>query len=484
MKAPASFSAFNLALILALTALAASVSRGAEAVGEPLVVLDGNAYKGKKIIAKTYNSGFALGHDSYNAMGTASDGRIYYVLSSDNIDQGAKMFCFDPTTERIKELGDLTEACGEKGSKAIPQGKSHVNFVEMNGKLYFATHVGVYSIVEGKETMGIPPAGYKPYPGGHLLSYDLKTGTFEDYGIAPGREGVLVFNMDTKRGRMFALTWPSGIFYRYNLATKDQKDFGKMCAKGEDGVGAEYRTVCRSIAVNQDDGSAYFTTSEGAILHYNPVTDSVEPVQGEDMKKDYFGLYDPTNPGHMGYNWRQTFWRPSDKQIYGVHGNSGYLFRFDPQANRIEVLERITSEPSKRCGMFDQFSYGYLGFALGPDGKTIHYLTGGPIYMDGKRLAGKAKTAMGEAKGLEDLHLVTYNIETHEYTDNGAVFYENGQRPLYVNAIAVGKDGMVYTLPRITEDGKTRSDLVAFPGPLKAAKDQSASTPKTAPRVP
>jgi hypothetical protein len=315
--------------------------------------------------------------------------------------------------------------------------------------------------------MGIPPAGYKPYPGGHLLSYDLKTGKFEDFGIAPGREGVLVFNMDTKRGHLFALTWPSGIFYRYDLATKNQKSFGKMCALGEDGVGPDYRTVCRSIAVDQRTGSAYFTSSEGTIFHYDAATDTVAPIEGEDMKKDYFGLYDPTNPGHMGYNWRQTFWRPADGMIYGVHGNSGYLFRFDPRVPRIEVLDRITSEPSKRCGMFDQFSYGYLGFALGPDGKTIHYLTGGPIYINDKRLAGKSKTAMGEAKGLEDLHLVTYDIETGKYTDNGAVFYENGQRPLYVNAITVGKDGMVYTLPRITENGKTRSDLVAFPGPLK-----------------
>jgi hypothetical protein len=99
--------------------------------------------------------------------------------------------------------------------------------------------------------------------------------------------------------------------------------------------------------------------------------------------------------------------------------------------------------------------------------EVSHYLTGGPIYIDGKRLAGKSKTAMGEAKGLEDLHLVTYDIETGNCTDNGAVFYEDGQRPLYVNAIAVGKDAFVYTLPRITENGKTRSDLVAFPGPLK-----------------
>jgi hypothetical protein len=449
--------------LLAATVLASAAGTTAAKLNVP----DGNAYTGRKIKAKTYNSGFPLSHDSYNAMGTGSDGNIYYVLSSEDIDQGSKMFRFEPKTQKITEVGDLTEACGEKGMKAIPQGKSHVNFVEMNGKLYFATHVGVYSIVDGKETMGVPPPGYKPYPGGHLLSYDLKTGKFEDFGIAPDREGVLTFAMDTRRGRMFALTWPSGIFYRYDLTTKNQKSFGKMCADGEDGVGPTYRTVCRSIAVDLDDGSAYFTTSEGTILRYDAKNDTVAPVAGEDMKKDYFGLYDPTSPGHMGYNWRQVVWRAKDKMIYGVHGNSGYLFRFDPKVPRMEVLERITSEPSKRSGMFDQFSYGYLGFALGADNKTLHYLTGAPIYVDGKRLAGKASTAMGEAKGLENLHLISYDIEKMKYTDYGAVFYPDGQRPLYVNAITLGKDGMVYTLPRITENGKTRSDLVAFPGPLK-----------------
>ena len=114
--------------------------------------------------------------------------------------------------------------------------------------------------------------------------------------------------------------------------------------------------------------------------------------------------------------------------------------------------------------MFDQFSYGYLGFALGPDGETLHYLTGGPIYQDGKRLAGKASTAMGEAKGLEDLHLITWNTRTGKYTDHGAVYYENGDRPLYVNSIAVGRDGTVYTLARIKENGKVRADLISFPG--------------------
>jgi hypothetical protein len=163
----------------------------------------------------------------------------------------------------------------------------------------------------------------------------------------------------------------------------------------------------------------------------------------------------------MGYNWRQTFYRPADKMIYGVHGNSGYLFRLDPARPRIEVLERLTSEVSKASGMFDQFSYGYLGFAPGPDGRTIYYLTGGPIYQDGRRVAGKTSTAMGEAKGLENLHLITYDIPAGKYRDHGAIFYEDGQRPLYVNAIAVGLDGTVYFLGRITAGGRTRTDLVS-----------------------
>jgi hypothetical protein len=369
----------------------------------------------------------------------------------------------EPKTRRIQHLADLTEACGEKTLKAIPQGKSHVNFVEANGKLYFGTHVGVYTIIDGMEKMGVPPPGYKPYPGGHLVAYDLKSAQVQHLALAPEREGILAMNMDTHHGRIFGLTWPSGSFFRYDLAGKDWKNFGPTCAEGENGKGDAYRTICRSICVDPNSGSAYLTTSEGAILFYDPKTDSLSKVEGEDMKKDYFGIYEPTSPGHMGYNWRQTIWYAPDQSVYGVHGNSGYLFRFAPRGPRLEVLERLTSQPSRQSGMFDQFSYGYLGFTLGPDGRTLHYLTGAPIYANGKRVAGKNSTAMGEAKGLEDLHLITYDIPKAKYTDRGAIFYENGQRPLYVNSIAVGSNGNVYFLARITEDGRTRADLVEVP---------------------
>jgi len=411
-----------------------------------------------RLIAESYESGFKRAHDTYNGISAASNGKIYYVLSSEAHDVGAQMYEFDPAGRRITHLGDLTEACGEKGLQTVVQGKSHVSFVECRGKLYFATHLGFYTTLSGMEKMGVPPPGFKPYPGGHLLAYDLAGGRFEDLGIALPHEGILAMNMDAQRGRIYGLTWPTGHFFRYDLADRTMKDFGAVCAEGENGKGPTYRTLCRSIAVDPDDGSAYFTISTGDIVRYGYDRDAVEPVVGDDLRKDYFGRYDPNSPGHMGYNWRQVIWYAPQRLFYGVHGNSGYLFRFDPRSVRVEVVERITSEPSKRSGMFDQFNYGYLGFTLGPDQRTLYYLTGGPVYIDGKRLAGKRETAKGESRGIENLHLITYDIPTAEYTDHGAVFLQNGERASSVNSIAVGQDGAVYALSRITENGRT--DLI------------------------
>jgi hypothetical protein len=420
---------------------------------------------GQGLTARTFNSGFHEAHDTYNGISVAGDGNVYYVLCSTSIDFGGKVYRYDSSKDAIKYLGDLTEVCGEKELKTVPQGKSHVLFHEYKGKLYFSTHAGYYNMVDGMERLAtdVPP-GYKAYPGGHLLAYDLKAGAFENLGFAPKGEAVLSLSMDKRRGVLYGITWPVGYFFSYDVEKKSLRNFGPVAGLGESGVGPAYRVLCRSIAVDQETGCAYFTNPEGDIFCCRPGADRVEKVEGENMRKDYFGKYDPADSGSMGYNWRQMIWHPGEKVFYGVHGNSGYLFRFDPGVPRIEVLDRLTSEPSQRAGMGDLFSYGYLGFTLGPDGRTLYYLTGGPVYQDGKRVAGQEKVAMGMAKGLENLHLVTYDLPTRGYKDHGPVFYPDGQRPTYVNSIAVGADGTVYTLARITEKGHTRTDLVQIKG--------------------
>jgi hypothetical protein len=424
--------------------------------------------------AKTYNSGFPQAHDTYNALSAASDGRIYYVLSSDLIEVGGKMYAYDPLTDKTEFLADLTEICGEKDSNCIPQGKSHTRFYECNGKLYFSTHVGYYELIEGMDRLPVnPPAGYNLYPGGHILSYDLTTKKFEDLAILPDGEGMVSMTMDCERAQIFGISWPTGNFIHYDANDGILRNLGKISGKGEGGTpGQDFRSLCRSLLVDPNTGVAYFSTSDGDIFSYNSSDVKIVKVDHSHLRLDYFGKYDPTLPGSMGYNWRKIFWYKPENSAYGVHGNSGYLFRFEPGKSGLEIVRRITSELSMKSGLFDQFSYGYLGFQLGPDGHTIYYLTGGPIYVNGKRITGVEAIAKGGARGLENLHLITYNIPAKKYTDHGPIFYGNGDRPTYVNSITIGLDGTIYSLARITENEHTRTDLIKIANPFKESFKQ------------
>ncbi|MCE5302314.1 MAG: hypothetical protein LLF97_04290 [Planctomycetaceae bacterium] len=429
----------------------------------------------KRLTARVYNSGFASDHDTFNGMGTASDGCVYYVLCSESTDVGGQMFRFDPATGQTRHLGDLTEACGEKGLKTIPQGKSHVVFVESDGKLYFSTHLAYYrpgsaNNKNNKEQIAPPPAGYKPYPGGHFLSYDMKSGKFQRLASAPHGEGIITMTMDPQRGRLYGLTWPHGYFLRYDLAKKDLKQFGPVAGQGEVGEGVNFCPVCRAIVVDPRDGSVYMTVISGDILRYRIDSDTLEKVPGVDLRKDYFGVTDITKPGQMGYNWRQAFWHPTENVIYALHGNSGYLLRFDPQAKQVDVLDRMTSSASKRTGMHDRYRYGYLGFTLGPDQHTAYYLTGGPIP------AGQQpplRSDVAEEK-RENLHLVTYDLRTNECTDHGSIFLEDGQRPVCTHSIAVTSDGTVYAVARMFRHGQWERDLISIPPCVPQSKTGSA----------
>lgn len=415
----------------------------------------------RSLQASHYYSGFAEAHDTYNAISAASNGKIYYVLSSTHHDVGGQMYCYDPKTDSIKFIADLSEALGEKDKKFISQGKSHVEFFEHDNKLYFATHAGYYEMIDGSEQMPAKaPEGFQLYPGGHFLYYDLKTGEIKSLALAPEGDGILTMTMDKERGHLYGLTWPKGLLLDYDLKTNQLKNVGPITKAGETKLGTDdFRVICRSIFVDPRDGNVYYSTGDGDIFSYNPAKAAPEKVEGVDLRLDYFGKYDPKDPGSMGYNWRKIYWYAPENKAYGVHGNSGYLFTFDPKEKKVEIVDRITSEPSRKSGMFDQFSYGYLGFKIDDKG-TIYYLTGGPAYKDGKRVTGLDKINMGAAKGLENLHLVTYNIPEKKYKDLGPVLYKDGGMPTYVNSIALGADGNVYTLARFQHNGKEIEDLV------------------------
>ena len=410
------------------------------------------------IRATTYNSNFpaaAEGGESFNGIGVADDGVVYYVIDSAQYNIPGQMYSLDPRSKSVTHIANLNDAVGQGNLKAVAQGKSHVNFVEADGKLYFSTHLGYYNNSGGIERTAKAPEGYLPYPGGHFMSYDLKTGKFESLALAPRGEGIIAMNMDVARGRLYGLTWPTGHFLRYDLKSRNLKDLGSFFDGGEVGVvGSSYRAICRRIVIDPRDGSAYFTSGNGAIHQYRYSSDSVTTVPGVSLKKDYFGQMDPSRHG-MAYNWRAAVWVPAENAIYGINGGSGYLFRFDPEARTVQVLRRLTSEPSQRSGMSDKVEYGYLGLALGRDGHTLYYLTGSPLGASSPR----ARIPKGATEGS---HLVVYDIATGNYQDAGQIVLDNGDAAESEQALAIGKDGTLYSVTDITRNGKPGMDLISF----------------------
>lgn len=432
------------------------------AVSAALFLSCSNGRKDCVLTAERIYSGFPDAHDTYNAISRASDGKIYYMLSSQRHDLGCQFYSYDPQSGTTQWLADISDALGEKEAKFISQGKSHVEFLEYDGKLFFATHAGYYQMIDGTEQMPkTAPEGFQLYPGGHFCYYDMLSGEIHDLCIAPDGEGIITMAMDAGRGHIYGLTWPKGIFLDYDMASDELKSMDAFNRAGETGLGtADFRVICRSMFVDPEDGTVYWSNADGDIISYNPAaSDSPSVLEGVDLRLDYFGKYEPSDAGSMGYNWRKIYWYAPENKAYGVHGNSGYLFTFDPKEKKVEIIDRICSEPSRRSGMFDQFSYGYLGFRIADDG-TIYYLTGAPVYENGKRVEGVSKINMGAAKGIEYLHLVTYNIPSREYRDLGPVFYSDGTFPTYVNSIAIGKNNDVYTLARFIQDGREIEDLV------------------------
>lgn len=417
---------------------------------------------GSVIPCRLHPSGFVRADSNFYSLKAASDGCVYYTLSSHNIDTHARVYRYDPSQDELKLMCDLGEAAGEKGLKTLPQGKSHSPFYELDGWLHFATHYGYFATTNEREEPAPVPEGYKPYPGGHLMRLNLKTGDVEDLTIAPPEEGIITLNVDAERGRLYGLTWPKGLFLIYDLETGELRSLGPVSRGGEIGRGDQYFCLVRSFAVDPRDGNVYFTNADGEVLCYRPDTDRVEPFGDIRLNRDILGYWDPHKPGHQGYNWRDILWHEESQCFYGVHPRSGWLFRFEPSTRTLELVERITAEELRRNGRFEPFRYGYLTLQLGPDRETLHYLTStyGLTAEDGRTVR-------------EATHLVTYNLRTGVHTDHGVLRLEDGRYLRMSQSHAVHPNGQGYACPWIEKPNRPKGkrpawqcDLISFPTPL------------------
>ena len=147
-----------------------------------------------------------------------------------------------------------------------------------------------------------------------------------------------------------------GIFFD-TISRDAAGDLGTFFHGGENGTGAEYRTICRSMVIDPRDGASYFSTGEGTIHRLRLKSKAVKTVAPETTCAKILRHLRPGVPRPYGIQLASGLLERRRQPNLRRPRELGYLFRFDPSLERVEVLDRITSSPSKLSGMYDAFSF-------------------------------------------------------------------------------------------------------------------------------
>jgi hypothetical protein len=385
-----------------------------------------------RIPCEFFDPDFPNGDSNYHSLVSASDGKLYFSIDTHNTDYACRFYSFDPGSETVREIARMDATLGEDARKQISQGKIHVPFYEHESKLYFATHIAFYQ-------EGLPgyDAKEKPlYKGGHFMSYDLKTGHFEDLARILPDEGLINMIMDTKREVLYGLSWPSGLLLSYELKTGDLHSWGAVQGRGEWGHHPhEWDRVCRTLAL-EPNGNVYGSTMHGRIWRFEPERRPrpLSYIDGLDLSRVSFSQSArETLRGDFQHNWRVVEWNPVTESFFGIQWETAALFEFVPEKEYIHALCDFRHEAYK--GMPRNPELGQLGFLLAPDNNTILYLINGP-----------ATSIEGRSDLQSGLYLLSYDIAKGTMKNHGLVIGKKDRRPFFAESLAIGADDRLYSV--------------------------------------
>ncbi len=358
--------------------------------------------------------GLHLMDGNWAALLAASDGKVYSGLAYHGGD--GHVAYYDSKTDRMHDMGNLTELCGESFVKRGPQSKVHSKFGEgKDGRIYFATHAGWwwdyarYATKEG-------------YPGAHWMAFDPKTNRVEDFGLGVPYQGVNTGNYDPLFNRIYGLTHPKAHFVYYDVKTRKAVDKGRL---------NNFESICRTLGVD-DQGNVYGAFGEGQLFKYDPRTDAITelPVKipirekGISLGRDY-------NKGET--HWRTVVWDQATRQFYGVEESATILFSFKPETGEVRRLGQLAI--AEMAGE-REVPYATLTLAMGHDRKLYYG-------------AAAREFDYGGSAGLATSHLITYDVGTGKTEDLGEMLLADGSRVLGTNAADTGPDGTIYMIGAI-----------------------------------
>ncbi len=152
----------------------------------------------------------------WSALYVASNGKIYTGLCTHG--DGANLYEFDPKTETMRHLSNITELANERGHGIWTNGKIHVQMQELDGYIYFGT------LCEDNGPPAIDPHSYKGPFWGRI---EMATGNVELLSYINSFWGLVGQCMDKKRRMIYGLA-ENGNLYKYAIDENWTEDLGRV----------------------------------------------------------------------------------------------------------------------------------------------------------------------------------------------------------------------------------------------------------------
>ncbi len=379
----------------------------------------------------------------WSALYGAKSGKIYIGLCTHA--EAAHFYEFDPATEKMRHIVDLTQLHDERGHGINTNGKIHVRMGEDHeGNIYFA------GLNEDTGPEAIDPASYK---GAYWYRYNPALDKVEVLGMISRYFGLLGMVFDPVFSRIYGLA-EDGHLYMHDVKGKFTRDLGKV----------DDWDICRTI-FSDDKGNVYGSFPVGQIWKYDPAKDEVIDFPNIRLQYDMRILPRTMSKPMIDRKviWRVIEWDPVEKVAYGIIGGNTMLFRYDVHKGEEGHIEYLTSlcapqywnESNPRT-----IPFSTLTLTISGDRKIYYAPTGSSSFdyvgtsWDVKDEENfQAKMAGGYFPPVS--YLISYDLKTKERKSHGQMVTREGNMVYGLGGACTGaKDGRIYFVGAVEEKNK------------------------------
>ena len=379
----------------------------------------------------------------WSALYGAKSGKIYIGLCTHA--EAAHFYEFDPETETMRHIVDLTELHNERGEGINTNGKIHVRMGEdSDGNIYF----GGLNEDTGPEC--IDPSSYK---GAFWYRYSPKLDKVEVLGMISRNFGLLGMVYEPNYNRIYGLA-EDGHLYMHEVKKGITRDLGKV----------DDWDICRTIFAD-DKGNVYGSFPVGQIWKYDPVKDEVIDFPNIRLQYDLRVLPRTMSKPMIDRKviWRVIEWDPLEKVAYGIMGGNSMLFRYDVHKGNegeIEYITPLTAPQYWNEKNPHTIPFATLALTISNDQKIYYAPTGSSSFdyvgtsWDVKDEENfQAKMSGGYFPPVS--YLISYDLKAKERKSLGKIMTEDGNLAYGLGGACTGaKDGKIYFVGAIEEKDK------------------------------